>query len=96
MAPNIQLVVIDPENDFCNPNGSLFVPGSEEDMDRLALMINRLKGTINDIHVTLDAHHPVDIAHSVWFVDDNGNHPAPFTQISSLDLKDKVWMTTNE
>jgi len=91
---NIQLLVIDPEHDFCNTNGSLFVPGSPEDMDRLALMVKRLKGKLSDIHVTLDSHHPVDIAHSIWFVDSDGNHPAPFTQISASDLKDGVWTTT--
>ena len=94
MPINIQLLIIDPEHDFCNPNGSLFVPGAPEDMDRLALMVKRLKNKVSDIHVTLDSHHPVDIAHAIWFVDAAGNHPQPFTQIAASDLKDRVWMTT--
>jgi len=94
MPINIQLLIIDPEHDFCNPNGSLFVPGAPEDMDRLALMVKRLRNKISDIHVTLDSHHPVDIAHAIWFVDAAGNHPQPFSQISASDLKDRVWMTT--
>ena len=94
MSVNIQLLIIDPEHDFCNPNGSLFVPGAPEDMGRLATMIHRLKDKLSDIHVTLDSHHPVDIAHAVWFKDDNGNHPAPFTQITASDLRDGVWTTT--
>ena len=28
---NIQLMIIDPQNDFCTPEGSLFVPGANED-----------------------------------------------------------------
>jgi len=67
MPVNVQLLIIDPQVDFCDPNGSLFVPGSTEDMDRLSVMVKRLKDKISDIHVTLDSHHPVDIAHSVWF-----------------------------
>lgn len=92
---NIRLLIIDPQYDFCNPEGSLFVPGSKEDMDRLATMVSRLKDKIDQIHVTLDSHHPVDIAHPIWFVDADGNHPPPFTQISASDLKDKIWMTTD-
>ncbi|KKN66621.1 hypothetical protein LCGC14_0469560 [marine sediment metagenome] len=94
MAVNIQLLIIDPEHDFCNANGSLFVPGSPDDMDRLATMVHRLKDKLSDIHVTLDSHHPVDIAHAIWFVDSAGNHPAPFTQITASDMKDRVWVTT--
>lgn len=94
MAVNIQLLIIDPEHDFCNPNGSLFVPGSPDDMDRLAVMVHRLKNKLSDIHVTLDSHHPIDIAHAAWFVDSAGNHPAPFSQITASDMKDRVWMTT--
>jgi nicotinamidase-related amidase len=94
MTINIQLLIIDPEHDFCNSNGSLFVPGSPADMDRLSQMVNRLKSKISDIHVTLDSHHPVDIAHAIWFVDSAGNHPAPFTQIKASELKNRTWMTT--
>ena len=94
MSVNVQLLIIDPQVDFCDPNGSLFVPGSTEDVDRLSVMVRRLKDRISDIHVTLDSHHPVDIAHSVWFRDAGGNHPAPFTQITASDLKDRIWETT--
>ena len=34
----LHLVAIDPQNDFCSPHGSLYVPGAEEDMKRLARM----------------------------------------------------------
>ena len=59
MPVNVQLLIIDPQVDFCDPNGSLFVPGSTEDIDRLSLMVKRLKNKISDIHVTLDSHHPM-------------------------------------
>jgi nicotinamidase/pyrazinamidase len=91
MSVKIQLLIIDPQNDFCDPNGSLFVPGSVEDMDRLSLMVSKLKNKIYHVHVSLDNHHPIDIAHAVWFVDGDGNHPAPFTQIKTSDLLNGVW-----
>jgi len=90
----IHLVVIDPQFDFCNPNGSLFVPGAENDMDRLALMVHRLKSKLHDIHVTLDSHRKVDISHPIWWKDSSGNHPAPFTMVTAADLKSGTWTTT--
>lgn len=78
----VHLVVVDPQQDFCNPNGSLFVPGADKDMDRLALMVKRLGEKIDGIHVTLDSHHPIDISHPKWWkrVGD-GAMPAPFTAL---------------
>lgn len=90
----IHLLIIDPQNDFCDPKGSLFVPGAEDDMTRLATMVRRLKGKIDDIHVTLDSHRKVDIAHPIWWKDSDGKHPAPFTMISSADVAAGKWTTT--
>ncbi len=95
MSMNIQLLVIDPQNDFCDPkHGSLHVPGAEADMDRLAKMIERLDGKLSDIHVTLDSHRKVDISHPIWWKDSKGAHPAPFTVITAEDLRTGVWTTT--
>ena len=69
---NVHLLVIDPQNDFCDPNGSLFVPGADEDMKRLGGFIERVKDKLNDIHVTLDCHRKVDIAHPIWWRDSSG------------------------
>ena len=91
----IHLLIIDPQNDFCDPDrGSLFVPGADADISRLAEMLDRLAPKIRDIHVTLDSHHPVDIAHPVFWRDGAGNHPAPFTQISAEDVRSGRWTTT--
>lgn len=91
----IHLLIIDPQYDFCNPNGALFVPGSVEDMNRLSSLILSLKEKITKIHVSLDNHHCCDIAHPIWFVDSNGNHPEPFTQIKAKDLENGVFTTTD-
>lgn len=71
-----RLLLIDPQNDFCNPNGgTLFVPGAESDMDRIAAMVDRLGPKLNRIHTTLDQHHVLAIFHPIFIVDRDGNHP---------------------
>jgi len=91
----IELLVIDPQNDFCHQNGSLYVPGATEDMTRVANMIDRLKTKLDDIHVTMDSHHFVDVAHPIFWMDSNGKHPDPFTIITSEDVKNGIYRTTN-
>lgn len=85
------LLVIDPQVDFCDPSGSLYVPGAEDDMGRLAAMITRLGRKLADISVTMDSHHQYDIAHPLFWVDNQGNHPAPFTLITEDDVNAGKW-----
>ena len=88
-------LIIDPQEDFCNPNGSLFVPGAETDMARLAAMVRRLGNRITNLHVTLDSHHTLDIAHPIWWQDADGNHPVPFTIITSGDVAAGRWQAAD-
>lgn len=83
---NLQLLVVDPQNDFCiaddgcGNKGALVVPGAEQDMNNLAAMVRRLGPKIDDIHVTMDSHQAVGIERPVWWkrVSD-GLPPDPFT-----------------
>jgi nicotinamidase-related amidase len=92
---NMQFLIIDPQNDFANPTGSLFVPGADKDSDRLAQMIKRHLSKIYDIHITLDTHHLLDIAHPLFWVDTKDKHPAPFTCITLEDVHNGKWKTTH-
>jgi len=95
MSKRIELLVIDPQVDFCDPRrGALYVPGAEHDMTRLATMVRRLKDKLDDIHVTLDSHHFIHIAHQIFWRDSSGKHPAFFTGISRSDVEDGVWTPT--
>jgi nicotinamidase/pyrazinamidase len=88
----VHLLAIDPQWDFCHPDGALFVPGATEDMnERLPAMIRRLGSKLDDIHVTLDCHHLIDVAHPAMWKDANGKQPGPFTIISATDVQDGVW-----
>lgn len=82
---------IDPQEDFCNPSGALFVPGADADVRRLAALVDRFGGRFDALHVTLDTHHTRDIAHPAWWVDAAGKHPAPFTIVTGEDVAAGRW-----
>ena len=92
---NIHLVVIDPQVDFCDSGGALYVTGADEDIKRLSGAVTRLKDSINRIHCTLDNHHLADIAHPLWWKDRSGDHPEPFTIIEADALESGEWTTAN-
>jgi nicotinamidase-related amidase len=90
----VHLLVIDPQNDFCDPKGSLYVTGADKDMSRVAKLINRLGSRLDDIHITLDSHRNVDVAHPVYWKNSKGENPKPFTLISVKDVESGVWTPT--
>jgi nicotinamidase/pyrazinamidase len=92
---DVRLIGIDWQNDFCDPTGSLYVQGAEEDAKRCAAMVKRLGKKITQIHATLDSHHFVDIAHPIFLINSEGKHPTPFTIITAKDMEDGVWRATN-
>ena len=91
MAKSVHLVVIDPQVDFCDPRGALYVKGAENDMTRLARMVGRLSSKLDDIHVTLDSHRLIDVAHPIFWKDSTGRSPAPFTIITAKDVENGRW-----
>jgi nicotinamidase/pyrazinamidase len=95
MSKRIELLIIDPQVDFCDAqHGALYVPGADRDMSRLAAMVRRLKDKIDDIHVTLDSHHFIHIAHPIFWKDSSGHHTPVFTRISRADVEEGVWTPT--
>ncbi len=92
------LLVIDAQNDFCNPGneygeerGSLYVPGAHDDMVRLAKWIEFNKTKIDHIVVTMDNHHYIDISHPGFWINERGEHPEPFSVIISEDVEKGKW-----
>lgn len=93
---NVHLLVIDPQVDFCDPAvGSLYVPGAEHDIVRLAAMLGTSGNRIGDVHVTLDSHQDLHIAHPEFVVDTKGNHPKPFTAITLAKAKAGEYSAAN-
>jgi nicotinamidase-related amidase len=85
------LLIIDAQQDFCSPEGALYVPGADKDMNRLANFILHEIDHIDGIYITLDTHHVNDIAHPSFWIDAHGNHPKPFTQITAAEVKAGQW-----
>ena len=48
-------------------------------------MAGLLRLDLDAVHVTLDTHHLLDIAHPLWWQDAGGAHPTPFTIITDLN-----------
>lgn len=92
MNKRTHLLVIDPQNDFCDiPGAALPVTGANADMQRLAAFIDANAARLDEVHLTLDSHNPMDIAHPTWWVDAEGNAPTPFTLISVEDVSSGKW-----
>jgi nicotinamidase/pyrazinamidase len=98
----VVLLTIDGQFDFCDPSGALYVPGADKDMSRLAKMVLRTKGDLDEIIATMDSHRTLHIAHPIWWEDAQGNHPktipvAPPTLITVADVKgpNPKWRATN-
>lgn len=70
---------------------ALPVSGADADMKRLAAFIDRVGDQVDQIHVTLDSHNPVDIAHPTWWQDEKGNAPAPFMVVKADDVRKGIW-----
>jgi len=88
----VHLLIIDPQNDFMDINdAALPVTGANDDMDRVADLIDRVGNKLQKIHVTMDSHHLVDIAHPAFWRDQNGNMPDPMTMVSAVSIEDGTW-----
>ncbi len=92
----IALLLIDVQNTFCIPGFELFVggrsgTGAVDDNGRLCEFIYRHLGLITEIIPTMDTHTATQIFHAVFWVDAQGQHPAPMTMISAEDVERGVW-----
>lgn len=90
------LMAIDVQNTFCIPDFELFVGGSSgmgavEDNLRLCEFIYRNLGSITEIAPTMDTHTTMQIFHSLFWVNDAGDHPAPMTMITLDEVKGGKW-----
>ena len=90
------LMLIDVQNTFCLPDFELYVGGRSgrgavEDNVRLCEFIYRHLGTITKITATMDTHKTMQVFHAIFFVDKDGNHPAPYTDIHAAELRDGKW-----
>lgn len=92
----IGLLAIDVQNTFCLPDFELFVAGRSgtgaiDDNVRLCEFIYRHLGVITEIIATMDTHTAMQIFHSVFWVNEAGEHPPASISISLDDVQQGVW-----
>ncbi len=98
-----QLLLIDPQNDFCDlpeawwPRSpvtgapicpALPVAGAHADLQRVAALVARLGAGLDAVTLTLDSHHRIDVAHpGFWREAATGQAPSPFTPITAAEVR---------
>jgi nicotinamidase-related amidase len=92
----ICLLAVDVQNTFCIPDFELFVAGRSgtgavDDNRRLCEFIYRNLGAITQIFPSLDTHRAMQVFHAIWLVDEEGNHPAPYTLVSAEEVASGRW-----
>ena len=100
--PQTQLLIIDPQNDFCDlpadwcPRSpgthqaiapSLPVTGAHADMQRLSSWMAAQGGKLDQITITLDSHQAYDIAHPAFWQQRDGRAVLPFTPITAAQVR---------
>jgi nicotinamidase-related amidase len=90
------LLAVDVQNTFCIPGFELFIAGRSgtgavDDNRRLCEFVYRNLDEITQIVPSLDTHHAMQVFHAIWLVDEDGNHPAPYTLVSAEDVASGRW-----
>ena len=86
----VLFLAIDVQQDFMD-KGALGVPGAHGDVERMSRFIYDNIDKISNIAVSIDTHTPHQIFHPSWWIDENGNNPAPYTLITLADLDSGKW-----
>lgn len=89
-APRRLLLCIDVQKDFME-GGSLAVPGSIGDVERITRFIYNNMGGISRIMCSLDTHIAQQIFHPCWWANTAGDHPAAYTIITYDDVAQNRW-----
>jgi nicotinamidase-related amidase len=92
----ISVMVVDVQNTFCIPGFELYVggrtgTGAVDDSRRMCEFLYRNLNMITEICPTMDTHQAMQIFHSIFLVNERGEHPAPFTLVSEEDVEQGLW-----
>lgn len=102
MTPSIKdrkrifLLLVDMQVDFVHPDGTLSVPGAVEDARRTVEWIYAHAPEITTIGASLDSHVPLQIFSPTWWQNPDGDHPQPYTAISSDEVHAGQWQPLYE
>ncbi len=88
---SICLMLIDCQNTFCLSDFELPVGGAVDDCVRTSTFIYNNLDVITEIDPTMDTHTAMQIFHSIFLVNDAGEHPAPATIVTLDDIERGTW-----
>ena len=89
----IAVILVDYQHDFVDPSGTLYVPGSQQDVARFLTWFYANAHQISSIYASLDTHLPFQIFYSSWWKDpQTGAHPQPYTAITVDDVTNRKWV----
>lgn len=89
----VAVVLVDYQHDFVDPLGTLYVPGSPQDIARFLTWFYANAHGITTIYASLDTHIPFQIFYSSWWINPQaGEHPQPFTVITGQDVDNRAWL----
>ncbi len=92
-AEKIAVILVDYQHDFVDPTGTLYVPGSQQDVARFLRWFYANAHKISAIYASLDTHLPFQIFYSSWWKNpQSGEHPQPYTTITVDDVTNMKWM----
>jgi len=90
------LMLVDIQNTFCLPEFELYVAGRSgtaavDDNRRLCAFIYNNLDKITNITATMDTHQAMQVFHAIFLVDEEGKHPAPYSAITTEDIRTNRW-----
>src|SRR5688572_359205 len=93
----IVLVAVDLQNTFCMPEFELFVAGRSgraavDDCRRFCEFLYRNLDRVTQVIATMDTHQAAQIFHAIYLVNDRGEHPPPYTRVSTEDIASGKWL----
>src|SRR2546430_14190853 len=71
-------------------------PGSLDINRRMCQYVTQILGEITQIFPSLDTHHAMQVFHAIWLVDEQGDHPPPYTIVSPEDVTAGRWRMNDQ
>ena len=82
------VLLLNPQNDFLSINGS-YTQKEHVEVEQLSQVFNEIDA--DGIVLMMDSHYPMDISHSNYWIDFEGNHPAVGTKITKREAKGRKY-----
>lgn len=90
-APDLHLLLVDIQNDFVDPRGSMFAPGADVETAAAVTWLNRHRKRVAAVSLTGDRHLPGHFGEADSWARPEGQLPAPWSEIAATDVLAGTW-----